>query len=65
MDGRDLIALGIEAGPRMGAVLAALLKQTLVDPTRNTKDELLRIAQVVWEEGGAGLTDEHDTVRRD
>ena len=41
VDGNDLIAEGIEPGPKMGQVLARLLEAALTDPTLNTKEHLL------------------------
>jgi tRNA nucleotidyltransferase (CCA-adding enzyme) len=41
VDGADLMRAGIAAGPRVGAVLRALLEWVLDDPTRNTHDRLL------------------------
>ena len=43
--GGDLMKAGIEAGPRLGAVLRALLEWVLDDPARNTHDRLLARAR--------------------
>ncbi len=42
--GKDLIALGIEPGPQIGAALDALLERVLDDPALNTKEKLLALA---------------------
>lgn len=54
LDGRDLIRLGLEPGPRFGEILEGLLDWVLDDPTRN-RAELLegRVAHVV------GALDDH------
>ena len=41
VDGNDLIAEGIEPGPKMGQVLTRLLEAALTDPSLNTKEHLL------------------------
>jgi tRNA nucleotidyltransferase (CCA-adding enzyme) len=45
VDGDDLRAAGIPAGPRLGVVLAALLDAVLTDPKRNTVSALLDLAK--------------------
>ena len=45
VDGGDLMQAGIAAGPRVGAVLRALLEWVLDDPARNTHDRLLARAR--------------------
>ena len=40
LDGRDLIRLGLEPGPRFGEILDGLLDWVLDDPTRNTTQRL-------------------------
>ena len=42
--GDDLLAAGIPGGPALGRVLAKLLDAVVDDPTRNRRDELLRLA---------------------
>jgi putative nucleotidyltransferase with HDIG domain len=43
IDGRDVMdALGIEPGPRVGAVLEQLLERVLDDPAHNRREALLR-----------------------
>lgn len=44
VSGHDLEALGA-SGPRVGRLLAALLERVLDDPTLNTRDTLLALAQ--------------------
>ena len=43
--GRDLIALGIPAGPQIGELLQELLILVLEEPERNNREELLRICR--------------------
>ncbi len=45
--GDDLTAAGIGSGPRLGRIFAALLEAVLEDPTRNQRDELLRLARPI------------------
>ena len=42
--GSDLLVNGFEAGPHLGLILKKLLDVVLEDPSKNTKDELLKIA---------------------
>lgn len=42
--GNDLLVNGFEAGPHLGLILKKLLDVVLEDPSKNTKDELLKIA---------------------
>ena len=44
VNGKDLIALGIEPGPRIGAALDELLERVLDEPALNTKEKLLTLA---------------------
>ncbi|MDR2743393.1 MAG: HD domain-containing protein [Treponema sp.] len=44
VSGRDLMALGVKPGPRLGIVLKELLEAVLDDPALNTKEKLLEIA---------------------
>ncbi len=44
VDGSDLIALGLSAGPRLGQVLHQLLESVVEDPSLNDRDRLLAIA---------------------
>jgi putative nucleotidyltransferase with HDIG domain len=41
VDGDDLLAIGFEAGPRLGRVLNELLDEVVDDPELNERDELL------------------------
>ncbi len=43
--GRDLIGLGIPAGPQIGELLQELLILVLEEPERNNREELLRICR--------------------
>jgi poly(A) polymerase/tRNA nucleotidyltransferase (CCA-adding enzyme) len=45
VDGSDLIEIGIPPGPELGRLLQDLLHDVVDDPSRNTKDELLRRAR--------------------
>lgn len=45
VDGEDLRKAGIENGPRMGAVLHALLERVIDDPTLNTSARLLDVVR--------------------
>lgn len=58
IDGRALIRMGFEPGPRFGDILAELLDWVLDDPTRNEADALR--ARVLGIEGGRD-TDPEDT----
>ena len=51
VSGRDLIALGISPGPKLGAVLKQLLEETLCDPEKNTAEYLLEKAKESINEG--------------
>lgn len=41
ISGKDLLELGIKAGPQMGEVLNACLQEVLDDPQKNTKEYLI------------------------
>ena len=45
VDGRDLIELGFTPGPALGRTLHDLLREVVDDPSRNTRDQLLRRAK--------------------
>lgn len=45
VNGRDLIALGMEPGPRLGEVLDTLFERVLDTPELNTREQLLAMAQ--------------------
>jgi tRNA nucleotidyltransferase (CCA-adding enzyme) len=47
IDGDDLRSTGIRPGPMLGKILFALLDQVIEDPSRNTRDWLLREAAVL------------------
>jgi tRNA nucleotidyltransferase (CCA-adding enzyme) len=48
LNGNDLIAAGIKAGPKTGLILKELLDSVLDDPSLNTKKQLLDIAEAVY-----------------
>jgi len=45
IDGTDLLEAGFTPGPDLGHVLQELLRDVVDDPSRNTRDELLRRAE--------------------
>ena len=45
VDGRDLIAIGFTPGPELGRALHELLREVVDDPSRNTRDDLVRRAR--------------------
>jgi len=45
VDGRDLLAAGIEPGPRMGELLRTLLTRVIEEPALNTKERLLELVR--------------------
>jgi tRNA nucleotidyltransferase (CCA-adding enzyme) len=45
VDGRDLIAIGFAPGPELGRTLHELLREVVDDPSRNTRDDLVRRAR--------------------
>ncbi len=47
LDGDDLRSSGIPAGPLLGKILAGLLERVIEDPSRNTRDWLLREAALL------------------
>jgi tRNA nucleotidyltransferase (CCA-adding enzyme) len=47
IDGDDLRSAGIPPGPALGKILAALVDRVIEDPSRNTRDWLLREAAVL------------------
>ncbi len=51
IDGRDLMAeLGLAPGPRLGAVLEALLERVVGDPRLNDRETLIGIARGITED---------------
>jgi putative nucleotidyltransferase with HDIG domain len=48
VNGRDLMAAGISAGPRMGIILQRLMEAVLEDPELNTKENLLKIGKAIY-----------------
>ncbi|WBG16210.1 CCA tRNA nucleotidyltransferase, partial [Treponema pallidum] len=47
VNGRDLIAQGIPPGPTIGHILNALFDMVLMQPSRNTRPQLLEHAQEI------------------
>ncbi len=45
ISGKDVIADGVPAGPKIGKILVALLDRVLDDPAHNTRDGLLALAR--------------------
>jgi hypothetical protein len=50
VDGSDLVAIGMPAGPIIGKILHALLESVLEDPSRNTRDWLLQEAKRLYDQ---------------
>lgn len=46
VDGKDLIALGMQPGPELGEMLSQLLEAVLEEPERNTREQLLQLVRV-------------------
>ncbi|HEX7938651.1 MAG TPA: CCA tRNA nucleotidyltransferase [Gemmatimonadaceae bacterium] len=51
VDGDDLRQAGVQPGPQLGKMLAALLDKVLDDPSLNTRDRLLAAARTLVEKG--------------
>ena len=45
ISGNDLLEAGVPAGPARGTVLGHLLERVLVDPSLNTREQLLALAR--------------------
>ena len=54
VNGGDLIALGIPAGKKMGAILKELFEAVTDDPAMNSRDALLGLAKNLWNEKYSG-----------
>ena len=54
VNGGDLIALGIPAGKKMGAILNELFESVTDDPAMNSRDALLILAKNLWNEKYSG-----------
>lgn len=54
VNGKDLIAAGIPAGPEMGLVLKELMSAVIADPECNTKERLTAIGKAYSEKLKAG-----------
>lgn len=48
LDGKDLIAMGVQPGPDMGKILNDLLQQVLEEPQLNTKEKLKELVLIKW-----------------
>ena len=49
VSGRDLIAVGISPGPRLGDILETLLNEVIENPQENEKERLLKRAKALME----------------
>jgi tRNA nucleotidyltransferase (CCA-adding enzyme) len=47
INGRDLIAMGMQPGKEIGEVLDSLFEQVLDDPGLNTREQLLALAETI------------------
>ena len=47
VNGKDLIAAGIPAGKEMGRILKELMDCVIEDPSMNTKEKLLEVAEKI------------------
>ncbi len=45
INGHDLMELGLKPGPKMGNIIKQLVELVLDEPERNTKEELLKVAE--------------------
>jgi hypothetical protein len=59
VDGEDIQREGIARGPALGKILRALLEWVVADPSRNTRDELLRRARDLARAGERPSSDVH------
>ena len=59
VDGEDIQREGIARGPALGKILRALLEWVVEDPSRNTRDELLRRARDLARAGERPSSDVH------
>jgi tRNA nucleotidyltransferase (CCA-adding enzyme) len=65
LNGDDLVAeLGLQPGPEIGGLLAALLDAVLEDPTLNSRDQLLAIARSMARGEGAVTIGDPERVPR-
>jgi putative nucleotidyltransferase with HDIG domain len=48
VSGRDLMAIGVAPGKRLGIILGELLEAVVEDPEQNTRETLLEIAKRLW-----------------
>ena len=54
INGKDLMNLGLESGPKIGIVLKELLNHVIDQPQDNTRDKLLELAREIIESGEEG-----------
>ena len=54
VNGGDLIAIGIPAGKKMGAILKELFEAVTDDPAMNSRDALLGLAKNLWTQKYSG-----------
>ena len=54
VNGGDLMAIGIPAGKKMGAILKELFEAVTDDPAMNSRDALLNLAKNLWTEKYSG-----------
>lgn len=54
IDGKDIIALGVHKGPMIGKILEYLMQMVLDDPSRNSRQELIRLAAEYIKVGTGG-----------
>ena len=52
IDGRDLMALGIEAGPAIGEILETLLQRVVDEPALNARERLIESAREIAADRG-------------
>ncbi|HQH33348.1 MAG TPA: hypothetical protein PLA84_07445, partial [Petrotogaceae bacterium] len=45
IDGNDILALGVRKGPMIGEILEYLLEMVLKDPSINSRQELIKLAE--------------------
>lgn len=62
--GRDLMELGIPAGPKLGALLKELLALVIEEPSRNTREVLLEEAARRREKGESPQSDAEEQKER-
>ena len=61
VDGEDLVAAGVPAGPRLGELLRVLRDAVIEDPVRNDRGTLLALAKHLETERGGAAPDSPET----